>query len=81
MRQDALEHSPLLGYDFNEYREYSLTNSIDRRRPSFNWTKDEDNDMEQHNYSSSPQINYNIPSLSTSVSSNTSSIIYNNNPQ
>ena len=87
MRQDVLEHSPLLGYDFTEYREYSLTNSIERRRSSFNWNKDEDNEpvnttqMEQNNYSSSHQIDYNIPSLSTSISTNASSIIYNNNPQ
>ncbi|KAG2218491.1 hypothetical protein INT45_011672 [Circinella minor] len=77
MRQDALEHSPLLGYNYNEYREFFS----ERRRSSSAWNiKNEDNESinTTHNYSSSYQINYNIPSLSSSLSSNASSIMYNN---
>ncbi|KAI8138158.1 hypothetical protein BJV82DRAFT_631972 [Fennellomyces sp. T-0311] len=67
LRQDALQHHPMLGYNFSEYRGFLTTNAVERRT---SWDDDSSNSSSQY----SQQHHHHIaPSLSSSVSSNASS--------
>ncbi|KAG2218490.1 hypothetical protein INT45_011671, partial [Circinella minor] len=80
LKSDALAHSPMLGYDFSEYRGFLSTNVLERRT---SWGDEESISSVQSSSSSSSllsssshhrQHHHSVPSLSSSISSNTSSI-------
>ncbi|KAI7855896.1 hypothetical protein BDC45DRAFT_567855 [Circinella umbellata] len=79
LKSDALAHSPMLGYDFSEYRGFLSTNVLERRT---SWGDAESINSVQSSSSSSllsssshqRQHHHSVPSLSSSISSNTSSI-------